>query len=83
MSVEILKKVRDFTGLRNYGIHKRLQEKGCKITLQGLDGYDRTEAKSIRVDVLTCLESLCCEDFDLPRTKFWDWVKADGMHVMK
>jgi len=83
MTVKILKKVRDFTGLKNYGIHKKIQEMGCRITLQGLDGYDRDEARSIRVDVLSCLERLCCEENALPRETFWGWVQADGKQIMR
>lgn len=74
MSVEILGKVRKVTGLKNYSIHKRLLELGYDITLQGLDGYDKPTARSMRLDILAGLEDICCGDHKLPRSQFWAWL---------
>lgn len=82
MGVKLLENIRKATGLRNYGIHKAIQAMGCKITLQGLDGYDRPEAKSIRIDVQKCLKQLC-EDHGIPREKFEKWIDADAEAIMK
>lgn len=77
MSVQILKKIRETTGLKNYGIHKRIASYGCKITLQGLDGYDKATARSIRIDVLNALERLCIEN-GIAKEVFWNWIKEEG-----
>lgn len=82
MSVKILKNIREATGLKNYGIHKAIQAMGCKITLQGLDGYDKPDARSIRIDVLECLEVLC-EKHGISAEKFRKWRKDDAKAIMK
>ena len=58
MSVKLIKKVRDITGLKNYGIMKALRDKGVEITTQGVDGYERDTARSMRLDVLTGLKRI-------------------------
>lgn len=73
MRMEILGKVRKVTGLKNYSIHKWLRDHGYEITLQGLDGYDKPTAKSMRLDILAGLEDICIAH-GLPREKFWSWL---------
>jgi hypothetical protein len=77
MGMQLMKKIRDFTGMKNYGIHKHLKnELGIKISLQGIDAYDEPTARSMRLDVLIGLEELCHWK-KLPRARFWDWIREE------
>lgn len=83
MGVKLLTNIRQATGLKNYGIHKALKSMGCSITLQGIDVYDKELTRSIRLDVLHCLEKLCCDFHGIRREKFAEWVKEDALKILE
>lgn len=58
MGMNLIKKVRDSKQLKNYGIMKALRELGIEITTQGVDGYEKPTAKSMRLDVLCGLRRI-------------------------
>lgn len=72
--MEFMKKIRKVTGLKNYGLHKKLVERGYKITLPGLDHYDQPTSRSIRKDVLAGISDICCDEYGMSRPDFWAMV---------
>lgn len=52
MGMKLLGKVRDSAELTNYGLSKKLRELAIEITTSGIDGYDKENALSMRLDVL-------------------------------
>lgn len=58
MGMELIKKVRDITGLTNYGIAKALNKNGVEITISGVGAYEKPSARSMRIDVLLGLWAL-------------------------
>ena len=58
MAMELLKKIKKAVDVTNYGIAKRLNDMGVKITIPGIDAYERDTAKSMRLDVLCGLRKL-------------------------
>lgn len=58
MGMKLLQKVRDQTGLKNYSIAQRIRELGHEVTCQGIDGYSKDGAQSIRLAVLVRLRKI-------------------------
>lgn len=60
MRVELFKKTKKKIGgdIKNYSIAKRLREMGVEITVQAIDQYDKTPAKSMRLDALCGLRRM-------------------------
>jgi len=58
MAMDLLGKIRKVSKLTNYGIAKALNASGVKITIPGVDSYERPEARSMRLDVLCGLRRL-------------------------
>lgn len=79
MSVKIIKKVRDLSGLKNYGLMKRLRELGVEVTTQGIDGYERETARSMRFDVLSGLRKIS----GLTWGEFGDLIDAESKTYKK
>lgn len=59
-----------------YGLHKALIERDIDISLNGVRHYVKQPCKSIRPDVLVCLQELCAEA-GVSLTTFWGWFKKD------
>lgn len=63
MRMRILDKVKEVHSAggkvaSNYNVAKRLREIGIEITTQGIDQYDKEQARSMRLDVLVGLKRL-------------------------
>jgi hypothetical protein len=58
MAMKIIEKIRKVTGLKNYGLMKALRDLGVEVTTQGIDGYERETARSMRFDVLSGLRKI-------------------------
>lgn len=58
MGMKLIQKVKDSGNLKNYGIMKGLRGQGIEITTQGIDSYERPDARSMRLDVLCGLRKL-------------------------
>lgn len=56
--MKLLEKVRAKTGLTDYGISKKLRDLGVEISIPGVSGYNKANAKSMRLDVLAGLQEL-------------------------
>lgn len=56
--VKLLNKVKQIKGLKNYGIVKELRNRGVDITIPGVDHYDKTSARSMRLEVLCGLREI-------------------------
>ncbi len=52
MRMRFLERIRDWAGKKNYGLMKACREVGVEVTTQGLDGYDKENARSMRLDIL-------------------------------
>jgi hypothetical protein len=63
MGMKLLEKIRKAAKLTNYGIAKELNNMGVKITIPGVDAYERDTAKSMRLDVLCGLKRLSGKDW--------------------
>lgn len=80
-SMEIVAKVKKVLGIAsNYGLSKAMRARGCEITTNGIDGYDKKPCKSIRLDILTEWQSMVAEK-GTPLEVFWSWVKKDSNHI--
>lgn len=73
MGMELLKKIKKAAKLTNYGIAKELNEKNVKITIPGIDAYERDTAKSMRLDVLVGLKRLSGKSWDV----FGEWLEEE------
>ncbi len=73
MDMDLLKKIRDATELTNYSISKGLREIGVDITTQGLDHYDKSGSRSMRLDVLYGLFKLCQKN-GVNEKQFMQWL---------
>lgn len=58
MGMKLIKKIKDTKDLKNYGIMKALRSRGIEITTQGIDSYEKPDARSMRLDVLCGLRKL-------------------------
>ena len=52
MIMNLLKKIREISNIKNYSLKKRLDDFGVEVSVTGLDGYDKPTAKSMRLDIL-------------------------------
>jgi hypothetical protein len=59
-----------------YGLRKALNQRGIDISINGVSNYIKQPCKSIRPDVLICLQELCAEA-GVSLTTFWGWFKKD------
>lgn len=73
MSVKLIKKVRDTANLKNYGIMKALRDLGIEVTTQGIDGYEKETAKSMRLDVLSGLRQISGKSWE----DFGEWIDQE------
>lgn len=70
MAMELLKKLKKAAKLTNYGIAKGLNEMAVKITIPGVDGYEKDAARSMRLDVLAGMRILSGKDWE----QFGKWI---------
>lgn len=73
MGMELLRKIKKAVKLTNYGIAKWLNENDVKITIPGVDAYERDTAKSMRLDVLCGLRKLSGKDWN----DFGKWLDEE------
>ena len=59
--MKCFKKLKEITGLTNYGLRERLRERGYKISTQALDNYDKDTATGVRGDVHVAFDELAEE----------------------
>jgi hypothetical protein len=65
MGMRLVKTIRDALKVKNYGLSPKLRDEvGVEITVQGLDGYDKDTAKSMRLDVLCGLRKVYGKSWD-------------------
>ncbi len=76
MEMQLLEKVRETTDLTNYGLSKALRDIGVEITTQGLDHYDKSASRSMRLDVLSGLYRLCAKE-GVTEKQFLTWVNKE------
>lgn len=50
--MQLIKKIRDKTGAKNYTLAQAIRELGTSITVQGIDAYEKPEARSMKLPVL-------------------------------
>jgi hypothetical protein len=73
MGMKIIKKVRDTKELKNYGIMKALRDIGVEVTTQGIDGYEKDSARSMRLDVLSGLRRISGVSWE----EFGGWIDPE------
>lgn len=71
--MKIIKKVRDSADLKNYGIMKKLRDIGIEVTTQGIDGYEKDSARSMRLDVLSGLRRISGVSWE----EFGAWIDSE------
>jgi hypothetical protein len=58
MQMRFIENIKKSKGYTNYGLAKALRALGVEITTQGIDAYEKPEARSMRIDVLLGLYDL-------------------------
>ena len=76
MAMKLIEKIREATGLKNYGIAKSLRALDIEATSQGIDAYEEETARSMRLAVLCRLMEIC-ENHGIPESTFIGWLREE------
>ena len=57
MGMKFLSRIRKLLNETDYGLAKTLNQKGISITIPGISGYNKSSARSMRLDVLCGLRA--------------------------
>lgn len=75
----MLKKVKDAAGLTNYGIAKGCNDMNVKITIPGIDAYDKPTAQSMKLSVLCAMRKLSGKGWE----EFGKWLDEEFLPKRK
>lgn len=73
MGMQLIRKIREISGLTNYAISKELNQTGVQVTIPGIDAYERPTARSMRLDVLCGLRGIS----GLTWNQFGKWLDEE------
>ena len=77
LKMEIVKKIKTALGLdTSYKLWKATNERGVKISMNGLFNYEKKPVTSMRLDVLATWQEMVAEKGVALET-FWGWLKKD------